>query len=115
MREIKNNTNGAEIAKAKKTEIKPVNTEIVDKKITEESEKLNVADFSNPTEVLGRSQVSKADNLKADVAFGLANPKAITKADKFFEIALSQLKAKGDPEAYEKASSMASLYAKELV
>ena len=113
MREI--NNNNVEIPKVQKAEVKPALSEEVDKKISEESEKLNKTDFSNPTEALGRSQVSKADNLKSDVSFGLAHPGAIAKSDNFFNLAFSQLQAKGDPEAYEKAASMASIYAKELV
>ncbi|MDD3436101.1 MAG: hypothetical protein PHC64_03005 [Candidatus Gastranaerophilales bacterium] len=73
-----------------------------------------ISDFSNPKEVLGRSQVSKSDNRKADVAFGMANPEAIAKADNFFEIAYANLQAEGDPNAYEKAAAMSTIYAKEL-
>ena len=112
MREINNNS--IDVPKIQKPEAKSASNEQVDKKITDESEKLNTSDFSNPTEVLGRSQVQKADNLKEDVKFGLANPNAIQSSDKFFDMAYSQLQAKGDPEAYEKASSMSALYAKEL-
>lgn len=112
MREINNNS--IDVAKVQKPEIKSASNEQIDTKITEESEKLNKSDFSNPTEVLGRSQVQKADNLKEDVKFGLANPNAIESSDKFFNMAYAQLQAKGDPEAYEKAASMASFYAKDL-
>lgn len=115
MREINNNSKNVEVAKLQKPELKSNVNEEVDKKLTEESEKLNVSDFSNPTEVLGRSQVSKADNIKSDVSFGLAHPNVIAKSDKFFDIAFAQLQAKGDPEAYEKAASIASVYAKELI
>lgn len=115
MREINKNSSSVEIAKIQKPELKASSSENADKKVSEESEKLNVNDFSNPTEVLGRSQVSKADNLKADVAFGIAHPEAIAGADRFFDMAYAQLQEKGDPAAYEKASSMASLYAKELI
>lgn len=73
-----------------------------------------VNDLSNQTEVLGRSQISKADNLKADVAFGMQNFDAIKSADRFFDIAYAQLVEDNDPNAYEKASTMASIYAKEL-
>ena len=65
-------------------------------------------DFSNPTEVLGRSQVNKPDNIKEDVAFGIANPNAINNSDKLFEIAYKSLQSKGDPEAYEKACAIST-------
>lgn len=115
MREINKNNNSVEIAKMPKPELKASSGEEADKKVIEEAEKLNVSDFSNPTEVLGRSQVNKTDNLKADVSFGLAHPDAIESADRFFNMAYAQLQEKGDPAAYEKAASMASIYAKELI
>lgn len=73
-----------------------------------------VKDLSDQTEVLGRSQISKTDNLACDVAFGMQNPQAIESADKFFNLAYAQLVEDNDPNAYEKASSMASIYAREL-
>lgn len=73
-----------------------------------------VKDLSDQTEVLGRSQICKTDNLACDVAFGMQNPQAIESADKFFNIAYAQLVKDNDPNAYEKASAMASLYAREL-
>lgn len=73
-----------------------------------------VKDLSDQTEVLGRSQISKTDNLASDVTFGMQNPQAIESADKFFNIAYAQLVKDNDPNAYEKASSMASIYAREL-
>lgn len=73
-----------------------------------------IKDLSDQTEVLGRSQISKTDNLACDVAFGMQNPQAIESADKFFNIAYAQLVKENDPNAYEKASSMASIYAREL-
>lgn len=82
----------------------------------EDTEKKVVKDFSNPTEVLGRSQINKADNLKADVAFGLANPNAISNSDRFFDIAYAQLLEKDDPHAYEKACAIStSTDARELL
>ena len=73
-----------------------------------------VKDLSDQTEVLGRSQISKTDNLASDVTFGMQNPQAIESADKFFNLAYTQLVNENDPNAYEKASTMASIYAKEL-
>jgi hypothetical protein len=73
------------------------------------SEEKITADFSNPSaEVLGRSQVSQADALQKDVAFGMANPEAIEKADKFFDMAYAQT---GD---YAKASEYTAAYVKEF-
>lgn len=111
MREIKNNV---EIGKAQGADFKSSKTEKSEPQFCAELEETDLKDFSNPTEILGRSQVSKADNLKEDVAFGMANPQAIASADKFFNIAYAQLLSQNDPNAYEKASTMASIYAKEL-
>jgi len=80
----------------------------------EETNPKVIKDLSNQTEVLGRSQISKADNLTSDVKFGMQNPQAIESADKFFNLAYAQLVKENDPNAYEKASSMASIYAREL-
>lgn len=80
----------------------------------EDSNQKIIKDLSNQTEILGRSQISKADNLKSDVAFGIANQDAISSADKFFDIAYAQLVKENDPKAYEKASTMASIYAREF-
>lgn len=77
------------------------------------AEEKGIKNLSSHTEVLGRSQVSETDSLKKDVAFGLAHPDAIAGADKFFDMAYAQLKSENDPHAYEKASAMSSIYAKE--
>lgn len=73
-----------------------------------------INDLSNPSEILGRSQICKTDNLNCDVTFGMQKPQAIESADKFFNIAYAQLVNDNDPNAYEKASAMASIYAREL-
>lgn len=78
------------------------------------SEGKEIKDFSNPTEILGRSQVNKVDNLQTDVAFSVAHPDTVESADRFFDMAYAQLQAKKDPHAYEKASAMASIYAEEI-
>lgn len=112
MREIKNNV---EIGKVQKNELKSGNSDKFESQsITSEGKEIK--DFSNPSaEALGRSQVSKTDNIKSDIAFGIANPQAISKSDKLFNMALAKLEADGDPEAYEKACSIAtSQDAKEL-
>lgn len=105
MREIKNNV---EIGKAQKAELKSNKLNNAEPNFCAEIEESGVKDFSNPTEVLGRSQVSKTDNLKEDVAFGMANHNAISKSDKLFELAFKNLQAEGDPDAYEKACAIAT-------
>lgn len=74
----------------------------------EDSESKVVKDLSNQTEVLGRSQVNKTDNLSADVAFAMANPETTERADKLFDVAYAQLLDKNDPDAYGKACSIAT-------
>ena len=102
MRDVKNNV---EIGKIQpRPEIKTAKAEEVALPAAPIEEKI-AADFSNPSaEVLGRSQVSPADALQKDVAFGMANPEAIEKADKFFDMAYAQT---GD---YAKASELTSAY-----
>lgn len=68
----------------------------------------------NAPETLGRSLVNKTDNLKNDVAFGIAHPDAIKKADMFFNNAFDTLQAQGDPQAYAKASAMTKIYVDEF-
>lgn len=105
MREIKNNV---EIGKVKNTEMKLNKTNNADSNFCGDSETSNVNDFSNPSEVLGRSQLSKTDNLKADVAYAMANPETISKSDKLFEMAFKELQKDEDPNAYEKACAIAT-------
>lgn len=112
MREINKNM---DLGKVQKSELKSNDSEKMDlQPITSEGKEIK--DFSNPTaEALGRSQVNKTDNLKSDVAFASAYPQAISKSDKLFNMALAKLEADGDPNAYEKACSIAtSEDAKEL-
>lgn len=112
MREINKNM---DIGKIQKSELKSNDSDKMDlQPITSEGKEIK--DFSNPTaEALGRSQVSKTDNLKSDIAFGISHPEAISKSDKLFNMALAKLEADGDPDAYEKACSIAtSADAKEL-
>lgn len=112
MREINKNI---DIGKVQKTELKSNDSGKIDSQpITSEGKEIK--DFSNPTaEALGRSQVSKTDNLKSDVAFASAYPQALSKSDKLFNMALAKLEADNDPDAYEKACSIAtSVDAKEL-
>lgn len=109
MREIKK----VEMSQAPSFDSKP--TEKTEPQFCGENpEQKVVKDLSSQYEVSGRSQINKTDNLKADVAFGLANPGVISNADKFFEMAYAHLMDKNDPDAYEKAATMATIYAKEL-
>lgn len=76
-----------------------------------ESEKSRLNDFSNPkAETLGRSQVNKTDNLKADIAFGIANPELVGSSDQLFEIAYEKFQKEGRPYAYEDACTVATAY-----
>lgn len=68
----------------------------------------------NAPETLGRSLVNETDNLKNDVTFGMTHPQAIASADKFFDKAYENLKAKNHPHAYEEASAMTKLYVEEF-
>ena len=110
MREISKNMDTGKIPKQ---DVKFCGTEKAEPQVTIQEGK-EIKDFSNPTEILGRSQVNKVDNLQADVAFSIANPEAVESADKFFDMAYAQLQKKGDPEAYEKASAIAVAYVQEL-
>lgn len=112
MREIKNNVEIGKIQK--KAELKQTKAEesFPQASTTEETKSKDVS-FSG-AEILGRSQVSKADALQKDIAFGMAHPQTIEKADKFFNIAFTGLKAKGEINAYEKACALTDAYVKEL-
>lgn len=113
MREIKNNV---ELAKMQSSGLKQDKAQKADISFGGENEEDVLKDFSNPTEVLGRSQVSSTDNVQHDITFGVANKKKISKSDILFEKAYNSLMEKGDPEAYEKACSIATCEeAKELL
>lgn len=80
-----------------------------------EKEAETIQDFSNPkAEALGRSQVAKTDSVKTDVKFLKENFDTVQSAEKFFDIAYQQLKDAGVKEPYEKACTMASMYAQEI-
>lgn len=101
MREINNNV---EIGKVQKPEAKQVEPEIVEPQVAVPEKEIK--DLSCPSEISGRSLVNKADNLKEDVAFVLANPKSVEKANKFFDVVYEQLKARGDANAYPDACAI---------
>lgn len=113
MRELKNNN--IEIGKIQqRKDIKTNKAEEALPQLNQDEEKI-AKDFSNPSaEVLGRSQVAPADALQKDVEFAIANPEAVEKADKFFEMTLAQLDANGYKDAYAKASEITSGYVKEF-
>lgn len=77
----------------------------------------SIQNFSNPSaEASGRFHVSKTDNVKEDVNFGMAHPETIERSEKLFNLALAQLQAKNDPNAYEKACAIStSSYARDLL
>jgi len=109
MREINSNNNNIDIAKAQNANLKQDKGCQCEQTTCDDANDDCVKDFSNPTaEALGRSQVSKADNLKSDVDYAVANPGAIERSDKLFEMALKSLEAEGDPHAYEKACAIAT-------
>jgi hypothetical protein len=112
MRDIKK----IEIGKAQNVDLKAGKAEKAEPQFCGEVEEPTIKDFSNPTaEALGRSQVSGADNLKADIAFGITNPKVINSSNKLFDLTYAQLTKENDPQAYEKACTIAtSDEAKEL-
>lgn len=106
MRDLNNNF---EIGKVQNTNLKQDRSDKVEPQQITEIEDASVKDFSNPSaEALGRSQVSKTDNLREDVSFAYSNPKAIESSDKLFDMALKNLLAENDPEAYEKACAIAT-------
>ncbi|MFA7657845.1 MAG: hypothetical protein WCY19_00255 [Candidatus Gastranaerophilaceae bacterium] len=107
MREVKNNV---EIGKAQKSDLRTAKgTKAEPQFCGEFEEESSIKDFSNPkAEALGRSQVSKTDNVEKDVAFGKAHPETIERADKLFALAFKGLRAAGDPDAYEKACAIST-------
>ena len=111
MREVNNNTEFGKVPQIKNLgkaeEIAPV--------APLEVEENSISSFDNPkAEILGRSHVNSLSALQQDVAFGFKNPQAIAMADKFFDNAYRQLQSQNDPNAYEKASELASAYVDEF-
>lgn len=80
-----------------------------------EKETKTIQDFSNPkAEALGRSQITKTDSVKTDVKFLKENFDTVQSAEKFFEIAYKQLVDANEKDPYEKACTMAAIYAQEI-
>lgn len=113
MREINKNPN-VDISKVQ--QIKPTKAEeVIAQPAVENEEKVNKDFSAKGGEVLGRSQVGSPDALQKDVAFGMSNPDAIAQADKFFNIALAQLEAKGVEDSYAKASELSKTFVNEFI
>lgn len=115
MREINNNV---EIGKVQKPELKPSNLEkpeLAEKEEIHKEEK-KIADFSNPTEIIGRSQVQtpKVDNMKEDIAMISTNPQAVEASEKLYEIVYAKLQKDGHPNAAEEAAAISTEYVQEF-
>ena len=105
MSEIKNNdvlkhfNPVAKVAKPKTNESKAKNNNA-----EEVDSEQHLRDLGNsPAEAIGRSQVSKADNLVNDMNFMRQNPKLVLHADEFFDYTLNQFVKEGKADAYEQA------------
>lgn len=89
------------------------------KKINENSVKQqNVevsADVIPDNGYLGKSQVSKPDNIQSDIDFCIKqSPEFLAKCDNFFEQSFSALSASGQEFAYEKACVLTKEFANEF-
>ena len=73
-----------------------------------------IENLAGQADVVGRSQIHRADNVKEDVNFMLRNPEIMAKAERFFDVAYAQLLKEDSPNAYEKAAAMATTFAREL-
>lgn len=103
MTEINNNDISKNINIQKNTQVKREETPIAsDAKIADDAKK--VQDLgNNPSEMIGRSQVAKADNLASDMKTFKNNPQLIMYADEFFDYTLNEFNKQGKPDAYEQA------------
>lgn len=76
-----------------------------------------ISDFSNqPAEVLGRSQVQKANPVDKDISFAIKNPEKVEKANQLFEFAYNQAMGQGltSEQAYSQAAGIMDAYVKEF-
>ncbi|MBR1681527.1 hypothetical protein IJ707_07045 [bacterium] len=81
-----------------------------------EGSDIEYTDFANPkAESLGRSQVSKPDNVENDVKFMMKNPEFCAQANMFFDNAYEILKQKNEEHAYEKSAQMLSAFKDEFL
>ena len=66
--------------------------------------------------ILGKSQVSKPDNIQSDIEFCLTHSEEfLNKCDKFFDKSFENLSKAGDEFAYEKACLLSKEFANEFV
>lgn len=66
--------------------------------------------------LLGKSQVSRPDNINSDIDFcKKSSPEFLQKCDYFFDNAFDTLTAKGDENAYVKACVLSKEFANEFV
>lgn len=120
MREINNQNN----LNFPKVEVKKETVQSVEQQKIEEpvqqaksiTENLALA----PEAIIGRSQVqmsgiNKLGGLEEDMKAMLENPEAIKKAVNFFDIAYSQLKAKGSENPYEKAAVLTNAFKEDFL
>ena len=73
-----------------------------------------INNLSGHADVVGRSQIQKSDNLQADIEFVMRNPELMAKTEQFFEMAYAKLLREDAPNAYEKASALATTFAREI-
>lgn len=74
------------------------------------------SDFkSQQAAALGRSQVSKPDNIENDVKFFMKNEKFCTQANFFFDNAYEFLKKQNEEHAYERSAQMMDAYRNEFM
>lgn len=119
MREI-NNQNNLNFPKVevKKDPVLPVDNHAVENETPQiqKTEDLSLA----PGAVIGRSQVqmagvNKSGNIEDDMKVMLENPEAVKRAVDFFDIAYSQLQAKGSENPYEKAAVLTNAFKEDLL
>lgn len=64
---------------------------------------------------LGRSQVSKPDNVESDIKFMMKNPELVMQANMFFDNAYDLLKSKNEERAYEKSAQLMQAFRDEFM
>lgn len=75
----------------------------------------DLKELSSEMGVLGKSQVSKPDNIQSDIDFCLKHSQEfLNQCDKFFENSFDLLTNSGDEFAYEKACLLSKEFANEF-
>ncbi len=64
---------------------------------------------------LGRSQVSKPDNIENDIKFFMKNEKFCTQANMFFDNAFEFMKKQNEEHAYERSAQMMDAFRNEFM